>query len=72
MFNHVEGKGNTTYLNSKPEHGENHATNYREVAQPETEGSPVNDRECDVKAGTNCSIENHGYLFDFQLLECVP
>ena len=51
--------GETRDLYTKPKQGEKDAANDTEIAEPETEGRTIEDREGDVKASTNCPIQDH-------------
>ena len=51
-------------LNAKPEHGQDHPTDDAEVAEPESERRPVQDRECNVQSGADCAVQDHYNSYD--------
>lgn len=46
-------------LDAEPEHGQNNSTDYAEIAQPVSKRGTIEDRERNVKPGTNGAIQYH-------------
>ena len=46
-------------LDAELEHGQNYSTDYAEIAQPESKRGAIEDRERNVKPGTNGAIQYH-------------
>lgn len=48
-----------TYLDPKPEHWEDNATNYAKVAEPESKRGSIDDWKSYMKSCPYSSIQNH-------------
>jgi hypothetical protein len=46
-------------LDAEPEHGQNNSADDAEIAQPESKRGAIEDREGDVKPGTDSAIQYH-------------
>ena len=65
-FQHlVHALGASVRLNPEPEHGKDNSTDHAEVAEPETEGRPIQDRKRNMEACTDCSVEHHDHGNDY-------